>query len=260
MRVHRFADLPDELRAEIASGKTSGLLCPMCNGGRTGERSLSYGAARLTCFRAGCGYSARVFGDGVNLEPPKFKKRVYEGELCATELCDNLTSVLQIRYQLNDETITRFTRAAPTTGKEGALYMPVLSPTGAERGGMMRYFDGTQPKVVSYKQTDQPWQAWYSTHYGDYAEKPTVIVEDQLSAMRCWQLDYHTVALLGTNLNTEKAAEIRQEAPGAVLLALDKDAWPNALKYARKYPWLTPILLERDLKDCDDEEIQRRLG
>ena len=122
---------------------------------------------------------------------------------------------------------------------------------------MLRYFDGTQPKAVSYKATDQPWQA----HYAQPSPRGHVIVEDQLSGLRAWQCGYYAVALLGVNLNQDKAAELRSVfSAGAWLLALDADAYGKALSYARRYSWVRAVRLEADIKDLkSDAAIQERL-
>lgn len=259
MRVHSITSLPHALQAELAlsDGPVSGLLCPSCEGGRTGERSLGArpaadGSFALYCFRAGCGYKARVFGASTRVEAPRFTPRRYTGELDLPDA--DLRRLLAVKYGLNRYTVDSFVRGVP--GRLAA-YMPVYSPFADERGAMLRYLDGTEPKVVSYKATDQPWQAWY-VQRPEVESTTLVVVEDQISAMKCWQLGFDAVALLGTNLNREKVEEIADSHEWAYL-ALDKDAFGKAIEYARKWPFLRPVLLERDLKDVSDGEVLARL-
>jgi len=185
---------------------------------------------------------------------PQFKPRFFEGELASQGDAVRLL----MPYNIGVPAMLEFGIRAVVD--KDAVYMPVYGPAGQERGGMLRYFDGTQPKAVSYKATDQPWQAWHMPD-GSQDLDVLVIVEDQLSAMRCWQLGYTAVALLGVNLNSDKAAEIRSTcADMRTLLALDADAFSKALGYAKKYSWLQPVRLEKDLKDSSDAEILERLA
>ena len=273
-RIHDLNALPVDLQqAVLGVDSASGLLCPACNGGRSGERSLGYRREGFlgffNCFRAGCGYKAIVpMAGGYEVRPPVFKPRPYTGAL--KEPGYGLYALLKQRYGLEIATTSRFVREPVDSfgtwislGRDyqapvpRAMYMPVLSPYGEDRGGVLRYLDGTKPKTVSYLTTSQPALAWYVR---DALPKlgPVVIVEDQISAMRCRQLGYNAVALMGTNINDEKAREIRRDRP--VLLALDKDAFSKAVGYARRWPWMIPVLLEHDIKDSDDADVKARLG
>ena len=272
-RIHDLNALPAELQ-EIARTResASGLLCPACSGGRTGERSLTWKRAGflgwLRCHRAGCGYHAAVPVDGEYVvAQPAFKPRPYTQPLESPGYA--LIGFLKRRYGLESTTTTRYVRTpsdvevfAVPHGQGGmtyvpkAMYMPVLSPYGEDRGGVLRYLDGSKPKTVAYLTTTQPKLAWYirDTMPG---LAPCVVVEDQISAMRCKQLGYNAVALMGTQINDEKAREIRKDRP--TLLALDKDAFGKAVGYARRWPWLIPVLLDHDIKDSDDADVKARL-
>lgn len=117
--------------------------------------------------------------------------------------------------------------------------------------------DGSKPKTISYLTTDQPKLAWYEAG----TMPPIVLVEDQLSAMRCAQLGYGAAALMGTSLNQEKMDEVARVAGDRpVLLALDKDAFGKATGYARRWPRLRVVLLDHDIKDSDDADVSARLS
>lgn len=264
-RIHDLNALPAELQ-EIARTResASGLLCPACSGGRTGERSLTWKRSGflgwLRCHRAGCGYHAAVPVDGTyEVRQPEFKPRPYQGPLSGAT--SGLVGLMHRRYGLRQGIVERYMRTvddkhARDMDEPKAVYMPVLSPYGEDRGGVLRYLDGSKPKTVSYLTTTQPKLAWYirDTMPG---LAPCVVVEDQISAMRCKQLGYNAVALMGTQINDEKAREIRKDRP--TLLALDKDAFGKAVGYARRWPWLIPVLLDHDIKDSDDADVKARL-
>lgn len=265
-RIHDLNALPADLQEAVKGvDSASGLLCPSCQGGRSGERSLGFRRegflAWFTCFRAGCGYRALVpMAGGLEVRPPDFKPRPYTGPLVGPTL--GLICAMERRYGLTYATVDRYMRVPEDRhvrdeSTPRAVYMPVLSPYGEDRGGVLRYLDGTKPKTVSYLTTSQPKLAWYIR---DALPKlaPLVVVEDQISAMRCRQLGYNAVALMGTQINDEKAREIRGDRP--TLLALDKDAFPKAVGYARRWPWMIPVLLEHDIKDSNDADVEARLG
>jgi len=94
--------------------------------------------------------------------------------------------------------------------------------------------------------------AWYTNR----TTRTLIIVEDQLSAIRA--SDYvNSVALLGTNLNQERATEIREAGLRPAYLALDKDAWELSVRYAKQYRTylgLQLLRLDKDIKDMTDEE------
>ena len=263
-RIQRLQDLPPELQKavdESRDGIRSNLMCPECGGGRTHEASLSVwrdgSIAVLHCWRNACDYTGNVpvYDDPESVQGT-FTPRIFEGRL--QRLSGAPARWLNHRYGVWPET-SKHWQIKVVTGRK-ALYMPVYSPHGGERGGMLRYFDGSTPKAISYKHTDDSFQAWYIATETNHV----VVIEDQLSAMRCWQLGYTSVALLGTNLNYAKAEEIKFCAMGdQVLLALDKDAFAQACGYVKRYASLMPmraVLLERDIKDIDDDEIMERLN
>lgn len=263
-RIEVLANLPESLVAEISAGRTSGLLCPACEGGRSGERSLSaYGGESglfgLKCHRAGCGYSAGLvvspaLRDAV-IGAADFKPRPFRGDLEMLSVRHN--AILQDRYGI---TSPRNAGVQTVSGRD-AIYIPVYGPNHEDRGGVVRFLDGSQPKTVSYLTTMQPRLAWYA----GMSRWTIVVVEDQLSAMRCAQLGYYGVALMGTNLNTAKVEEIMRvrsrtgDEAAPVLLALDKDAFSKAVGYARRWPSFRPVLLEHDIKDSDDADVLARL-
>jgi hypothetical protein len=163
-----------------------------------------------------------------------------------------------------------------------AYAFPVRGPDGIRRGVVIRQprWSGYpqapikgrpgMPKALTFMDEGETALSWYPPYRrGQLAStRPTVIVEDQLSALRCAQLDKvgNAVALLGTTLTRDKAAEIVQVAGGSeVLLALDPDAYETAFKLARiwgpAFDNLRVVLLTVDPKDArTDRELARMLG
>jgi hypothetical protein len=168
-----------------------------------------------------------------------------------------MLTYLDRRYELTEHTLRMF-RVRSLVHHPG-IFMPVAGPLGQIRGSVVKYlekWDG--PKVLSYKSTPGPFMAWHEHRDAD----SLVVVEDPLSAMRCWQVGISSVALLGATLGSDKVLEIQRYASMKklpVLLALDRDMIRRTIKYTRLYGF-RPVLLEDDLKDSSDDEIRARLS
>ena len=273
--------LPHDVRLAVeachADETVHGLLCPKCEGGRTGEHKLTLFGEGLTvslrCWRASCTFNAAVLrvpedGDKVTLHPGyKFKPRVFRGEYAPWSVEHEHWFRAKFPALIN---VRSPAWVVPTDDVPGvSYYYPVLSPTGAERGGQVRYYDGSTPKAKAYPATDQPWQAWYlhglpaTCAFETDPQQPLVVVEDQVSAMCAHAAGYDAVAILGTSLSPDRVEEIRDFFGYGYLdvrLALDRDAFGKATKAAIKHPWLRPVLLDKDLKDCTLDEIKEVLA
>jgi hypothetical protein len=178
--------------------------------------------------------------------------KVAEHDLCTLE--EECRDYLGYKYDLLPETLRMW--GVKQVKDRQWLYLPVWNLRQRVRGAVIRRFDGTTPKALSYKHLDEPWLAWYPTPN----LTPLIIVEDQLSAMRCVQMGLNAVALMGTTIGNTKWAEISTGCAGCdIILALDRDKFDKARQYARKYP-LRLALLDDDLKDCTDGKIKERLG
>ena len=103
---------------------------------------------------------------------------------------------------------------------------------------------------------DLPTQSF---HFSEASTERCVLVEDQLSALKVAQNGLHAVALLGDGLNYAKLAEIQRRAFKQVSIALDKDATSRAFKMAHEYGYALPnlkvIVLEKDIKDMNNDDV-----
>lgn len=259
-------DLPAYLRELLPEmqDKRTALLCPQCGGGQTRERSLGmyriWPHIVLKCYRGKCSFSARVpyTEGGPDTETVRQESDLnpYEGEL--TRPPSGLRRFMLQKYGILGTTLAHFSvRRVP--GLQ-AIYMPVFGPYRTVRGGVVRRFDDWGRKADSFKASHEPWQAWYTLNIIN--PKATAIVEDQISAMRCWQLGYDAVALLGADITAERAQEIesRRFPQSSVFLALDGDMWAKACSYAKQLSWISKVvMLEDDIKDMTDAAIEERL-
>lgn len=247
-------------------GIISGYTCPKCAGGRTRERSLSVwphaslpGFAVAKCWRNQCGYSEDIVVQVIAGQPQKLARSVPPA---ATPLMRHLTTAAKefmlARYKLPASVLDYWrVRQHPTTS---ALYLPVMSRMREQRGYVLRKFGKhTGPKAESIvTDPDAVWQAWFA--------HPTltqvVLVEDIISALRLWRLQYTAVALLGTSLSPAKLEEVQRIAgKQPIVVALDGDATAKAIAWTRaKHANLKPVRLWRDIKDSSDHEIQTVLA
>ena len=234
----------------------NGELCPACVGGPTGERTLSVtcreGRLLWICYRASCGFKGATGTSGSQVQGTKTESgstRGAAGRWIAREsesLDPSRREVLLGRYQIGGEAISKHSLGQ----YEGRVVLPVHSAQGEPLGCTLRSLEGAFPKSISH--VEQGVIAWYTNR----TTRTLIIVEDQLSAIRA--SDYvNSVALLGTNLNQERATEIREAGLRPAYLALDKDAWELSVRYAKQYRTylgLQLLRLDKDIKDMTDEE------
>lgn len=237
----------------------AGELCPSCKGGRSGERTLSIsnreGVLLWTCHRDSCSFTGSTGG------APRTGRPVTQAESCrgmvgrllareAERIPQEISDVLLAKYAITQSHCGRWQLG--WLESEQRLSIPVLSPDGETCGVNLRSFNGATPKAKLHSEENS--MAWYMKR----GSHKLVIVEDQFSAIRA--SDYcSAVALLGTNINDERARQIRKQTPGYErFLALDKDAFSKAVSLTVRYRGLLGLrllTLDKDLKDLTDEEL-----
>lgn len=236
----------------------AGELCPVCKGGRTGERTLSVtrnGANLLwRCHRASCefkgarGAKASTVG---STETPEIRGVIgREYQRGAVQLPDSVSEYLATQLYITDRHITKWNLGWDEHSSR--LIQPVLDQYGNNLGCALRALDGRQPKSLTH--TEQGAIAWHVN--------PTtpglIIVEDIFSAIRA--SDYlSSVALLSTHLNDERIEAIRQSGLSPVYLALDGDVYPQVIRYCQRFRnqiRMIPVKLSKDLKNHTPQELE----
>lgn len=258
MELALWADL------NLTPGTKARILCPYCNGGSSHEKSLSIaqnedGSLWWRCFRASCGEMGnRNAHRLVSVKAKKAEPRVFSGPLAP--LTESDYEYFQRAYGLDKDQLSGV-RFAP---EEDRYSFPILSPTAAERGIVLRSFGGLSPKALTFRtRIDDPFIGWYPSGAG-VPRGPLVIVEDILSALKVQKAGGTAVSLNGTYINYQMATEIANAwYEGAVILALDKGTMPLMLRHKTKYDMLIgPIRiwkLEEDLKYERIESIREGL-
>lgn len=251
------------MRAASDAGGASNLLCPLCSGGTAAERSLSVFQSGTSmvgkCWRSKCGAAGELTGAAKDKGPAKLRLRPYEGDLM--ELVREETSYLAAEYGITIRTCGEWGLRATSYQERTCIAYPVLGADRRVRGITLRelYKGGTGKVRRLFRSAPGPAQAIYAQQVlGN--PRGYVIVEDPLSALRCWQLGYTACCLIGNHFSADRHAELQQIHSGMWMMALDADAFGLTCKYSRDYARIAPIRLERDLKNCTDAEILERLS
>lgn len=261
--------------------QATGLTCPQCKGGASGESSFSVRknivSANYFCHRSSCDLRGTVnmigtLGSGpLSTEPPKAKRLVeFAGKL--EPLPDKVVEYIQEKWQMDSLSILKqgIQWSPEWDNGGGRIAMPINSRLGARIGFVFRtMLPGVKPKTINYLSSAyevcMSWYPWTVT--GNRScfklDFPVVIVEDSISAMRASNV-CNAIALLGTNMSDVKLAEIQRAKPKEVIIALDADAQDRAVAMVRKLQGLfesvTLRTLKKDLKDSSDMEIRNVLN
>jgi hypothetical protein len=239
--------------------RASGLTCPWCQGGQSGERSLIAWrdglALHAKCKRAKCNRYGAWDAVGLGMQPvmpgrhPQGKRYV----LNTLPMEDATLTHIQARYRLAASTVFKFGLRQMPGGR--ACYCPVYGPTMKPRGWVRRWMDGTVPKVKGYPSFEHPegaaWQAWFPSEAS--RGRLAICVEDVFSAMRLWEIGITAVALLGVSLTPVKVAELRRFAE-TIVVALDADAFTLAISDALRFH-INVRRIEPDIKDMTEEQL-----
>lgn len=260
MQVTLVKDLPEYLRF-VVENPTMGskTVCPKCDGGRTGELSLSVnekedGIVWLRCWRASCGWRGLTMTDPTATVSNRKMKKVTVYRDPIEPLAMRLAHYLHSKYGLDVKEYIYHGWGMSPDGE--TLIMPIKCPYGGTRGHITRTF--SKPKrCYTYKATAQPWLDWWGV-----ATPCVVVVEDTISACRLAGLGYRAVALLGTSISNEQAKEIAKVAARRpVYLALDRDAFVKSMHLAKRHAHIVqflPVCLTEDIKNMKlDDDIHK---
>ena len=246
----------------IGEGTTyAGQLCPACQGGRTGERTLSVsrrnGSITWYCHRASCGFKGSSAGGRDHSGPVKTQCRGAVGRAYIREAEQPPPAIalyLCEKYGLTD--YARQRSGIAWLRDEERIVLPVFSPQGECLGAVLRSLSGAEPKTITHT---EPLAMAFYTHR---RSRDLIIVEDQLSAIRASEY-MNAVALLGTNLNEDRAYEIYRQKYERIFLALDADAREKQAQLIIKHRGLlklNPLMLKKDIKNQSKEELEELIN
>lgn len=249
----------------IANGMSKSIYCPFCDNNPSYSPSLSVtrveGGLLYNCFRVQCQESGfigsldarmKVKESEEDFEPFPLIKRT-------RTLNANEVTMLCAEYQLTVEEV--LDNGFKWLTDHNGLAMPLFTSTGNRYGYCIKYFDGGKMKSCIHLEHNAP-KLHFPINKSTESSKTVIIVEDILSAIRVSRFG-RGVALLGTNLTTEKAQVIKGLLPNKVVIALDPDAIQKAILLKKRYGMYfrsTEIAaLTDDPKDMDHEQLQEEL-
>ena len=253
--------------AGLAPGQSrSGLMCPYCLGGASGERSLSvyqrddglgYG---WRCHRASCGkWGGSLSPDqsGPTTKAPAFEARPYTFPTCAPPSEHPIWGLLGATER-TPATAARIGLAC-RVGNPGELVWAVRNYDWLTVGHMSR--DYATKTIRTWRTVDEPWFGYFSDNRG-----PCLwVVEDPVSAAKIQLTGGGAVCLFGSSIGRGVRlglARLRERGHlKRLLMALDPDATTKGAQYARDLTnsgvcdtlW---VPLGSDIKDIPVENLE----
>lgn len=259
------------LAANLAVGdSSSGEMCPYCNGGVSGERSLrvtrrSHDVVTYKCYRASCGRFGAIGSNApmdIKIAPKRLVKfnatslnSLSEEEIKVVEGKLNLGKVALIAAGVKVDKDTR------------RIVFPLYTAEGENAGSVLRYYDG----VSTGKKLPKAINAWTGTPDIAFptnripAGTSLTLFEDWPSALRVSLSGFPAAALLGVGLRQESLARLVARGYKDVYLVLDSDAKAQALRHKLRYGAIfrnfNVIPLEdEDVKDMDNAKYKQFLS
>lgn len=227
-------DVPSQY-THVARGTTYSGICPVCDGGRTRERSFSVtrnldGYFAWKCHRASCGYRGQeaAFGAATSERTTTHEYLSYTDELRLPTLEDEWG--FKLGFQTGEVEVERF--AARRGYRVVASHPELLAVELRSLSGELRGYQLRTPdkRIRTIRQADGP------LYYTGIASGRTAwIVEDPISAAMIAEAGAIAIALLGTNLSDELLREI-DEHPliEHLVVYLDPDAASASMANANK--------------------------
>ena len=240
------------------NGDTIRYICPRCDAGSDGEKSLSVtrdesGHLVWQCFKDKCIEKGGTDGSVVSADRMAVRVEKVRKEFKGTTkaLSDYHLAQIKSMWGIEDPPYWYYT---PEYG--GRVAMSIRGPKYQHRGWVLRDIRGNaQVKALNYLEKGEESLSWYKNKRPDVG---TILVEDIPSAVRA-SSHLTAVALLGTAVGLDKAIELEAYAPRPIIIALDQDATAKSFKIASRYglSWGdTKILtLPKDLKDMTEDEL-----
>lgn len=225
------------------------VVCHVCGGGRTGERSCDLfevdgGVVMYRCYRASCPRPSGIYS-GTVLDIAE-RKRVQLPSIRSLTVPQRRW--LACKFRLTDKDLARLRPMYTDTRR---YWYPVFDDDGEQIGGVARSYT-SKPKSLTYTDGNDHVGSWYGP-----ASSCLWIVEDQVSA--CKLSEYtQVVALLGCRIPTGLVPKLRGRS---IKLALDADALGKAVEISQRLQSaglvVEVVALSTDIKDMHHDEIDR---
>jgi ribosomal protein L37AE/L43A len=247
----------------LAVGDTIRKSCPKCGKDKTFTMTRKEdGSVVWNCYSAHCQFRGATYSARTNVvRTTKREQRThpFTGEL--RELNDAERAFLEDRIGFVRAHLDR--AGVLYAPGEGRYAFPILAPTGARRGWVLRAYDGYDPrwKTLTRLDREEPHLSWYQ---GTEHSNRVLVVEDIPSAVRAaahypgW-----VVAMCGGGIGPDYVRELTAYAKH-IVWAFDSDATAAALRHHRNYGLCfessSVLPLGDDLKDLSEDELKEVLS
>lgn len=260
----------DMARGLPVGGSRSGELCPKCQGGQSGERSLSvyrneWGVG-ARCHRASCGLNIFRGSPEISLPnaPPAFKPRPYPFPLAAPLRVNEVWDRLRVPAAERGPALAARLGLHAREGVSNEIVWEVRGYDWAARGHVSRTYPDKRIRV--WRESNTPFYAYHG-----FRRTPTLwIVEDSVSAAQIALAGGNALALLGVQFSLAGQQELGDylarlktvAGTPQIKVALDPDAATVAVKLTRELTsrlgYATMFMpLVADPKDLPEGELAR---
>lgn len=264
---NRVLDQIRTLGVDVPVGhRSTHMLCPVCNGGRSQERSfvVTRGDTVLfyKCYRNSCGWSGAIpsVPSQDNIVQRRKEERPPDPYPDKTRrLTDAETQFLVDKYELSEESVV-LNRVKYNIDRNKYVF-PIMDVDGKEIGLLDRDF---RP---GHRKANTTWFSYRVPHLHFPRElnpkfsRRIVLVEDIISAIKINQLNRVAVcALLGTHIN-DMTMEYISSLTDAITIILDPDALKKAQRMKKRYELLfkqpiAVVQLRADPKDTPTKTLE----
>ena len=236
------------------------VVCPVCSGGTSRERSLALQcdgtSVRWLCHRASCQNRGQSGRTGIESSTSYTHKSSKNPLGFQHHHLPHEAQTQSHKQQHSDLMKPSVPQHNPPQG-----YLPrlVVDNQGVLRGIVYRR-TAVLPKHYP-KDINRIDPHWCKLHFPSPMDCSIVLlVEDIISAEKMNPY-FPCVSLLGVHLSEDKVDYLLTQGITSVIIALDNDATLQAIRLARKFAIASYILpLQRDFKDETDERLEEIAG
>ena len=265
-----MSNVHDEIKLlamDLADGeRSSHLVCPICNGGSSHERSLliwvNSGVITYKCYRVKCGVHGVIGDSGVRVPAVSKPRKESYSSLLPVPLPPRVTSYLKHRFTFTrDELLINGVKWEATQQRILIPITGIRHTLTEHEGWLARAYSVLQtgassiPKAVAHFKVEQP--TCLMKPYG-VAGDSLILCEDFWSAMRVNRY-LPACALSGTHLGEQAIKAMLRAGVKRLTFVLDADARQKARQLKHDYALLfdtrTVLLSGVDAKDMTEEQM-----
>ena len=240
----------------LAIGETLRIVCPLCGGGNSNERTctITRNDGRTIswfCHRASCDLRGST-GSAVEELPGVVYTTKYHEFRGSKVYYDAHLEDLMIQFGIDKSIAQRLYGGTAT--RDGRYMLECYDYEGRTWGYVGRSYTGLRPKTIMYQHRESSKLGWFRAD----RERRVVLVEDLLSAAKLASLGVNAAALLGTHLTKEMLDDLVIHCD-ELYIWLDPDAISKAAKLRRELSLVFPVckvlVSDADPKDLSPKQI-----